>query len=257
MGRRRKRHVQQDLRFDGSKPRKKRVGAAKGGRPTTRDRASERHEERPELAPHEPVHVVLRAAESVRTLRKRDIYKALRAALVTTFIRLDFRVVHLSIQGSHVHLLAEADDKLALARGMQAFEISAARRINTALRDERGVRRKGSVFPDRYHARIIKGPKQARNTLAYVLNNWRKHRADRNTSLRHYRVDLFSSAFAFDGWRDVDVAALERPAHYEPLPVSPPRTWLLRVGWKRHGLISCFEVPSASGGRGTNATLAE
>jgi len=29
-----------------------------------------------------------------------------------------------------------------------------------------------------------------------------------------------------------------------PLPeVAPPRTWLLRVGWRRHGLISGSEVP--------------
>ena len=33
----------------------------------------------------------------------------------------------------------------------------------------------GKVFPDRYHAQIIRTPRQARHALAYVLNNWRKH----------------------------------------------------------------------------------
>lgn len=33
------------------------------------------------------------------------------------------------------------------------------------------------------------------------------------------------------------------PVDYEPLPVSRPQTWLLSVGWRRHGLISVREVP--------------
>ena len=33
------------------------------------------------------------------------------------------------------------------------------------------------------------------------------------------------------------------PADYEPLPVEPPRTDLLRSEWKRHGLIDWRECP--------------
>src|SRR5678816_1454743 len=145
MARRRKRHVQQELRFT---PGGKRPGA---GRPKKGKRASERHKVRPALKKYEPVHVVIRAHESIRSLRTRQTYDAIRTALITTFTRESFRVVHVSIQGTHVHLLVEADNRMALARGMQAFQISAAMRLNGAFSKQIGTRRRGAVFPDRYH----------------------------------------------------------------------------------------------------------
>jgi REP element-mobilizing transposase RayT len=77
------------------------------------------------------------------------------------------RIVHQSIQDSHLHLLVEADTRTALARGMQAFQISAAKRINAAVSNAgnwwerrrmrtKPERRKGAVFPDRYHEEIIR-----------------------------------------------------------------------------------------------------
>jgi hypothetical protein len=43
----------------------------------------------------------------------------IRQATLTTARREDFRIIHLSIQRTHVHLLVEAQDKGALASGMQ------------------------------------------------------------------------------------------------------------------------------------------
>jgi REP element-mobilizing transposase RayT len=246
MARMRKRHLQQALRFDGKKSRKPRRGRAKGGRPKKGERASERHKKRPSFAKYHPQHVVIRATKDIGTLRRREMYKALRQAVVTTFMRTNFRIVHLSIQGTHVHLLIEADDKDALARGMQAFQISAAKHLNRAMAAHGGKRRRGRVFVDRYHARTIRTPHQARNALAYVLNNWRKHRENRDAAaIKHgWKVDPFSSAPTFTGWRDVDTTAIVWPSTYEPLPVWEPKTWLLREGWKKHGLLSSTEVPS-------------
>src|SRR3954463_8896281 len=118
MARMRKRHLQQALRFDGKRPRKPRRGLAKGGRPKKGARASERHKTRPSFRKYEPQHVVARVTEDIDTLRRREMYKAVRRAVVTTFSRTNFRIVHLSIQGTHIHLLIEADDREALARGM-------------------------------------------------------------------------------------------------------------------------------------------
>src|SRR5262245_30100716 len=144
MARPRKRHVQVELQFS------RRGGKRKGaGRPAKGPRSSERHETRPVLRPTDPVHVTLRAVADVGYLRRREVYKAVRRALLVTLPKTAFRVVHLSIQGTHVHLLVEADDKLALARGMQGFQISAAKQLNAAME------RSGTVFPDRYHAEII------------------------------------------------------------------------------------------------------
>jgi hypothetical protein len=115
---------------------------------------------------------------------------------------------------------------------MQGFEISAAKQLNRALR-----RKRGTVFPTRYHARIIDTPTQMRNTLVYVFNNWKKHRADRRE--RMWRVDFFSSAPMFDGWRTPHGHDPPR----EPLPVVSAQSWLLRDGWKRRGLIGLDELP--------------
>ncbi len=225
MARPRKRHVQQQLFRHGGK----RKGA---GRPPKGRRSSEKHQKRPALRASEPVHVVLRVSRDVGTLRRRQVYHAIRKALIATFTRDDFRVVHLSIQRDHVHLLGEASDRIALARGMQAFQISAAKHINATMN------RRGTVFPDRYHAEIIRSRRRARNALAYVLNNWRKHR---EPLVREYAVDPFSTAVEFDGWRDLHQTGF--PASYEPLPVWKPKTWLLSAGWRIYGLVATTERP--------------
>src|SRR5688572_9072757 len=138
MARPRKRHVQQELKLTRGG---KRPGA---GRPKKGLRASEPHKRRPRVRASEPNHVVLRSAPAVNNLRRREIYHAVRKAMITTFVRENFRIVHISLQGTHVHLLVEADDKMALARGMQAFQISAAKHINAAISKRRKARRRGS-----------------------------------------------------------------------------------------------------------------
>src|SRR3954467_2848697 len=160
---------------------KKRGGKRRGaGRPPKGTRAGSPHRERPFLHARYPVHVTLRVVGAVGNLRRRCVYQAIREATLTTARREDFRIVHLSIQRTHVHLLVEADDKRALAAGVQGFQISAAKHLNAAIsKGQPGPRRRGTVFPDRYHATIITSPRQARHALAYCLNNWRRHHEDR------------------------------------------------------------------------------
>jgi REP element-mobilizing transposase RayT len=222
----------------------KRRGA---GRPPKGKRAGSSHKERPFLHERYPVHVVLRVVGAVGNLRRRCVYQAIRQATLTTARREDFRIVHLSIQRNHVHLLVEAKDKGALASGMQGFQISAAKHLNAAIsKGKPGPRRRGTVFPDRYYAEIITSPQQARHALSYVMNNWRKHREDRVAPMSAWTIDWFSSAAMFPGWAEYgDEAFLWRgPQTYDPLIVYQPKTWLLRVGWKKSGSISCREVPS-------------
>src|SRR3954469_21532284 len=113
---------------------KKRGGKRRGaGRPPKGPRAGSPHQERPFLHARYPVHVTLRAVGIVGNLRRRCVYQAVREATLITARREDFRIVHLSIQRTHIHLLVEADDKRALARGMQGFQISAAKHLNAAI----------------------------------------------------------------------------------------------------------------------------
>src|SRR5438445_13548017 len=128
MARPRKRHVQQEVRYrdkNGQRRGGKRPGA---GRPKSRERASEPHKRRRTVKASEPIHVTIRAVEAVGELRHFEAYHAVRKAMVVT-ARESFRIVHISIQGTHI----EATDRMALARGMQAFQISAAKHLNAAI----------------------------------------------------------------------------------------------------------------------------
>ena len=228
-------------------------GARKGekrkgvGRPKKGERASERHVKRGFLRASEPVHVILRAHPEVGSLRRDAVFHAIREALITVWKLEDsFRVIQFSVQRTHIHLLIEAQDRMALARGMQAFGISAAKHINALIVDADGKRRRGPVFPDRYFVRILRTPRQVRNCLMYVLNNWRHHGEDKEVRSRGWKLDPFSSAVTFEGWKEREHADGQRfvqpPDYVAPL-VWAPSTWLLSVGWRKYGLISAFEVP--------------
>ena len=193
-----------------------------------------RHRRRAELKSTQPVHVTLRIVDGVGSLRRRSQFQAIRKAMHVVLSRPDFRIVHASIQGNHLHLVCEANDRVALSRGMQAFKISAARKLNKA------YKRSGTIFADRYHSEVLATPTQVRNAINYCLNNWRRHGADRGSMLR---VDPFSTGIHFDGWRE----ALPRAAVVSPeevLPFSGARTWLLGEGWRKAGgPISCDARP--------------
>ena len=194
------------------------------------------HRARPAHTARYPVHVVLRTLPAVGRLRRGPVYHAIRRSLVHIAAREGVRIVHLSIQHNHVHLLAEAISSAALSRGMQALSICAARAIN------RSLGRRGKVFAHRYHRTDITSPRQARNALAYVLNNWRRHREDQaSPAAKTARLDPYSTSLHFDGW--AGPVNGDRTTTVEPLPSASPSTWLLRVGWSRHGPIDPREVP--------------
>jgi putative transposase len=252
MTRGRKRHLQTAIEF----PTLDKRGGHRGGRRPNAGRkpngahAMASHLLRPEVNRRHPQHVTLRVASEVGWMRRLDTFAAVRKALRAVLGRqLDFRIVHVSVQNTHVHLLVEALDKKALANGMRAFQISAAKHINAAVSRRRRMkqRRRGSVFVDRYHTEDLGSVRQVRNALAYVINNWRRHAEDRGTfALFEGRLDPFASGLAFRGWREV-IPDQQRwlPRDYEPPEVSAPCTWLLAQGWTRAPMISMFEVPGS------------
>ena len=210
----------------------KRAGA--GRKKTGRCRDAP-HRKRPPLDGLHPVHVVLRRTGRV-SWRARTYYDHVRRALRGMLGREDFRVCHISIQNTHLHLLVEARDRVALARGMQSFAIRFARQVH-------GDRGCGKVFEYRYHATQIKTAWHARHALAYVLNNWRRHRLDwtANGRVLVQNLDVYASGISFDGWTDRRPFLI--PRGYEPLPVCRAQTPLLAFEWQRYGLIDFYETP--------------
>ena len=161
-------------------------------------------------------------------MRREEVYPALEAAIGAASSD-DFRVLHFSVQGDHVHLIVEAGSGRDLCAGARGLSIRLARAIN------RRLRRSGPVWADRYHTRALETPLEVRNGIVHVLMNVKKHHPG-----EHPRVDPCSSAPWFDGFRDARPAATARAA-----PVRAPRTWLAIKGWRRHGLISINETPSS------------
>ena len=180
--------------------------------------------------------MTVRVRKDLPRLRNFELAATLRHAFVHGCDRRGFRICQFSIQGNHIHLICEASDRRVLARGIQGWSVRVARRLNGKLS------RVGTVFADRYHAEVIKTPRQMRNALCYVLQNARRHgvRLDR----AWHGIDPFSSAWWFDGW--LDHTWQHGLAPPEEQTVAPARSWLLRALWRRYGLIGITEVPAAA-----------
>jgi len=100
----------------------------------------------------------------------------------------------------------------------------------------------GAAAGDADHATQIRTARHARHALAYVLNNWRRHREDvKNPRAREAMLDPYASGLAFEGWSKS--LRFRVPVGYEPLPASPPTTSLLSFDWQRFGLVDFYERP--------------
>jgi REP element-mobilizing transposase RayT len=179
----------------------------------------------------------MRAREGFPSFRgDRLLFEVLRASIAASE-KDDFRVVQFSVQSNHLHLIVEAEDENALSRGMQGLSIRMAHAVHRAL-DTRG-----NVFADRYHAHQLRTPRETRAALLYVLQNWAKHG-------RGGDYDPRSSALWFDGWTRPPLIRNQEPV------VAKGRTWLVRIGWKRHGLLRPGERPASRLSLATPAHLA-
>jgi REP element-mobilizing transposase RayT len=202
------------------------------GRKPKADREGPTHQARPRLAGRHPVHVTLKTVRGLPSLRSQVPMRVMASVLRGARDRLGLRVCHWSVQGNHVHLVVEADDAAALSRGMKGLGVRTARQLNNA------IGRKGRVIGERYHAVQLTSPAQVRYALRYVLLNARHH-ARESVAGKPAGLDGCSSGAWFDGWS----RAVPGPEPHEEPPIAAARTWLLCVGWRRHGLISPDDIP--------------
>ncbi|MBY0471700.1 hypothetical protein K2X30_11085 [bacterium] len=204
-------------------------GARKGaGRPNLS--GLQAHVRRPRLESRHPVHVTLKLRSGLPSLRGKAAFRCLREA-VKTARKQGLHVVHFAVLSNHIHLILEPRQHATLGGVFQSLGISFSKRLNAFLK------RSGAVFADRYHLRVLRTPRETRNAIHYVLANFGKH-----TGTNVIRMDPFSSAFQFQGWRKLRAGPLvfETTAWSEQgLEVwlreilSSPKTWLLRTGWEK------------------------
>jgi putative transposase len=218
---------------------RKGAGRKRGARGATAHRARAEHRAA------NPVHVTMRSA--IRPLRHAFVFPTLRLAIAAANRRdlANFRIARFSVQFDHLHLIVEATDKTALSSGMRGLAVRIARRVNSLL--SRG----GSFWGDRWHGRELTSPRAVRHVLRYVLNNFRKHHPKSTAMVDHFSSAPFFTSFEeYKGHAPLDAksSALGPPTRARDQPsTAAPRTWLLRVGWRKLGPLSIHDRPGLSG----------
>lgn len=159
------------------------------------------HLRRPAVDARHPHHITVRVRRHVWNLRSQRCFRPIASALRAVRERVGFRVVHFTVQGNHLHLVVEADDRSAMSNGMRALLIRVAKRLNSLMGTH------GRLYADRFHERILTSPNEVRNVVRYVLGNHTHH-------FGGVDADRFSSAVVMDA-------------------VADPGSWLLRIGWRR------------------------
>jgi len=209
------------------------------------------HVARPALSPRHPVLVTTRLCAGLPSLRNPGVRAVLLRAIAAGSRRSGFRLVEFSIQTNHLHAIAEGEDERALSLGVQGLFIRIARALN------RHWGRKGKVFADRFHAGVLRETWEVRNALVYTLQNARKHgvvivESGRSGGAGVLRLasDPYSSGLWFDGWNPDRFVmppthdGLDPTLHrHGPRPTPLAETWLLKTGWRQHGLIDLCEGP--------------
>jgi REP element-mobilizing transposase RayT len=217
-----------------------------GARRKKRQRTRVAHRARPVHKSRFPVHITLRAVEGLVSFRRPRLFAALRSAIARSQRGTEFRITDFSIEPAHGHFITEATDERALSNGVRALVI----RLTLAIRRITG--HKSAIWADRYHAHELRSPREYRNALSYVLNNWKKHVRGASD------MDPCSSAPWFFGWSDLakgcwDGWASAQPGVTKPwtasgpegptrlcareadtmplCPVVAPKTWIAKDGW--------------------------
>lgn len=203
----------------------KREGAGrKPKRHADGSRVEPSHTKRPRFTKSRPQHVTLEMADDVPNLRAVNLAPVVIDAIGRANVREDFRVVHLCLLGTHVHLICEADGPEELANGMRSLNGTITKALN------RRLGRKGSAFAHRFHLHVLRTKTEVRNAVRYVLRNAEHHGLHDPWREGAWRPDPLSTAAWFPYWAEREV--ILAPTQIAASVVKPARCFLMKLAFE-------------------------
>ena len=183
-------------------------------------RGSERsrvpHRRRPEVR-NDALHVTVHLIEGLPNLRSPAEHARIVEAIRESQERFGCRIAEFSVLSNHLHLILEAGSGAGLAQAMKGLLVRIARRLNPLWK------RKGSMFRERFHARVLRGWREVKNAVRYVLLNARKH----GIRIPKGQPDPCSSGPWYERWFERG----GKPFRSEGKPVVRGRTMYLEGGY--------------------------
>ena len=177
---RRRKPVQLELPTHGGKRKR-------AGRKRRAERPQVPHRSRERFQSHRALHVTMRVAQRVWSLRSSRSRRVMERVLRGGAGRFGTRVVQIAVLGNHVHMLVEAPDHVALMRAMKGLAVRVGLHMNRMMGSH------GRVMGDRYDAKCLKTPTQVKNAIHYIRHNFRKHEAQQGRVMSASTVDEYSS----------------------------------------------------------------
>ncbi len=200
------------------------------------------HRKREAFSKRMPVHVTMKMAKDVKGLRGRRMYKAVEAALWAAAPNEAGLLCEFSVQNDHLHLVMDAANSKALRSAVSGVAIRVAKAINSL------CGRKGRVFDDRYHARVLRTPTQVRRVRHYVRDNFRKHLRERLQTERTQAKAAWISV-------GVDIREVLRQILQSSVWVDPCSSQAVRADGQAWPVARCWlmsaEADARAAGRST------
>ena len=126
------------------------------------ERSRVAHRRRPKVK-NDALHVTMHLVGGLPSMRSPGAHRLIAGAIRKCQERFGCRVVEYSVLSNHLHLIVEAESEAGLAQAMKGLKVRIVRALN------RLWKRAGSIFRERYFARVLTGLQEIRRAVKYVL----------------------------------------------------------------------------------------
>ena len=143
-------------------------GGARIGAGRKRTSSEQPHRARETFEKRSLVHVTMRVAKGVKSLRGQRIYRELQAAIDAAATRPDAIIRDYAVLDTDLHFIIDAENDGALSAATRGLAIRIARTVNPIL-NRVGQR----LFDDRYTATLLRTPAAVRQAQQLIRNSAR------------------------------------------------------------------------------------